>query len=104
MGREHWERHARDWVRWARTPSHDSFWDFGPAFFDVMVPGPGAATLEIGCGEGRVARQLHAKGHRVVALDASPTLVRHAAAEDAGPRYVMGDMAALPFGDGVFDL
>ena len=104
MGWEHWERQAEDWVRWARTPGHDSFWDFGPAFLDTVVPAPGTATLEVGCGEGRVARLLHAKGHRVVAVDASPTLLRHAIEADADPRYVMADMGALPFADAVFDV
>jgi len=39
----------------------------------------------------------------VVALDASPTLTAMAAAADPGGRYVVGDAAALPFGDGCFD-
>ena len=51
-----------------------------------------------------MARLLHAKGHRVVAVDASPTLIRHAIEADADPRYVMADMGALPFADAVFDV
>jgi SAM-dependent methyltransferase len=74
-----WEWQADRWLRWARTPGHDSYWHYREAFFDAIVPEPGRRTLEVGCGEGRVARDLADRGHRVVAVDASPTLVGHAA-------------------------
>jgi ubiquinone/menaquinone biosynthesis C-methylase UbiE len=64
---------------------------------------PGARTLEIGCGEGRVTRDLVARGHRVVALDTSVSLVRHAADADPHGRYALADGAALPFRDGCFE-
>jgi SAM-dependent methyltransferase len=76
---------------------------FRDLFFDAIVPTPGRLTLEVGCGEGRVARDLARRGHAVVALDASPTLVTMAASADPAARYVVGDAAALPFGDGAFD-
>jgi SAM-dependent methyltransferase len=98
------EWQAGSWLRWARTPGHDAYWHFRDAFFDAIVPAPGRLTLEVGCGEGRVARDLASRGHRVVALDASPTLVAKAAAADPGGRYLVGDAAALPFGDGCVDL
>ena len=97
-----WEWQADDWARWARTPGHDAYWLFRDLFFDAIVPAPGRLTLEVGCGEGRVARDLAQRGHTVVALDASPTLTAMAAAHPGG-RYVVGDAAALPFGDGCFD-
>jgi SAM-dependent methyltransferase len=98
-----WEWQAEDWARWARTPGHDSYWVFRDLFFDAIVPRPGRLTLEVGCGEGRVARDLAQREHTVVALDASPTLVALAAAADPGGRYVPGDAAAPPFRDGAFD-
>ena len=98
-----WEWQADDWARWARTPGHDAYWLFRDLFFDAIVPAPGRLTLEVGCGEGRVARDLAQRGHTVVALDASPTLTAMAAAAHPGGRYVVGDAAALPFGDGCFD-
>ena len=98
-----WEWQADDWARWARTPGHDAYWLFRDLFFDAIVPAPGRLTLEVGCGEGRVARDLAQRGHTMVALDASPTLTAMAAAADPGGRYVVGDAAALPFGDGCFD-
>jgi SAM-dependent methyltransferase len=99
-----WEWQAEDWARWARTPGHDSYWLFRDLFFDAIVPTPGRLTLEVGCGEGRVARDLAQRGHTVVALDGSPTLTAMAAATDPRGRYVVGDAAALPFGDGRFDI
>jgi ubiquinone/menaquinone biosynthesis C-methylase UbiE len=69
-----------------------------------MVPPPGRRTLEVGCGEGRVVRDLAARGHRVVGLDRSPALLRHASAALAEARYVRADAAVLPFRDADFDL
>jgi SAM-dependent methyltransferase len=98
-----WEWQAEAWARWARTPGHDSYWHFRDAFFDAIVPAPGRRTLEVGCGEGRVARDLARLGHTVVALDASPTLVAKAAAAHPAGRYLVADAAALPFPHGAFD-
>ena len=97
------EERAQGWLDWARTPGHDPYWTYREAFF-ALVPAPGAATLEVGCGEGRVARDLVARGHRVTGLDASPTLLRAAAEADPDSRYVEGPAEALPFEDGAFDL
>ena len=98
------EGQAESWLRWARTPGHDAYWQYRDAFFDDILPAPGRLTLEVGCGEGRVARDLAAHGHRVVALDASPTLLASAAAADPAGRYLVADAAALPFDNGCFDL
>jgi SAM-dependent methyltransferase len=99
-----WELEAENWVRWARTPGHDAYWDYAPIFFDEMVPAAGRRTLELGCGEGRVVRDLTRRGHRVVGLDASPTLLGYARGADPSGRYVLADAARVPFGDDAFDL
>ena len=64
----HWAAEAERWAAWARTPGHDAYWCYRHAFF-ALIPPPGRATLEVGCGEGRVARDLSAAGHRVTAVD-----------------------------------
>jgi SAM-dependent methyltransferase len=99
-----WKQEAENWVAWARKPQHDEYHRYRDAFFDDVVPAPGAATLEIGCGEGRVSRDLRDRGHRVTGIDAVATLV--AAARDVDPvsTYVEADATALPFDDEVFDL
>ena len=104
MSESRYERDAAAYLAWARTPGHDAYWSYSPDFFAELVPAPGRATLEIGCGEGRVCRDLAARGHAVVGLDAAPTLV--AAARDAHPAgtYVVGDATRPPFGNSEFDL
>lgn len=106
MGAEgEWDSGAQNWVRWARTPGHDAYWYWRDAFFDAVVPRAGRRTLEIGCGEGRVARDLGARGHRVVAIDSAHTLLRHARHDDdTAGEYVRADGATLPFPDASFDL
>jgi ubiquinone/menaquinone biosynthesis C-methylase UbiE len=102
--REAWERHSVDWVRWARAPGHDSYWRFHREAFLSSLPAPGRLTLDLGCGEGRLTRDLRALGHSVVGVDVAPSMV--AAAREADPRgeYVEADVAALPFEDGAADL
>jgi SAM-dependent methyltransferase len=96
-----WESRAEQWLAWARTPGFDAYWSYRDAFFD-LVPAPHGRTLEVGCGEGRVTRDLTARGHRVTALDASPTLLAAAVERDPGGDYVRGTAEALPFDDATF--
>jgi SAM-dependent methyltransferase len=99
-----WEPSAADWVRWARTPGHDAYWWFRDAFFDDLLPPPGRRTLEVGCGEGRVTRDLVARGHRVTGVDTALGLVREARLAPGGGTWALADGAGLPFPDGCFDL
>ena len=99
-----WEANASDWVRWARAPGHDTYWQFHRKAFLELVPPPGRLTLDVGCGEGRVARDLKALGHRVLAFDASPTLVRAAREADPDLEVVLADAASLPLADAAADL
>src|SRR5438045_6926020 len=99
-----WEPEAENWLRWARTPGHDPYWHYRDSFFGSIVPPPAKLTLDLGTGEGRVARDLAQRGHRVVGIDSSRTLVRHAREADAGGRYLVAAAEALPFENGRFDL
>jgi SAM-dependent methyltransferase len=65
------------------------------AFF-ALVPPPERLTLEVGSGEGRVSRDLAARGHRVTAVDITEALVRLAAGAASGPACVVADGAELP--------
>jgi SAM-dependent methyltransferase len=97
------EEVAGEWLAWARTPGHDAYWHYREAFFALLPAAPGS-VLEVGCGEGRVARDLAARGYRVTGLDASPTLVAAAAEPDPEGTYAVGAAEALPFADDSFDL
>jgi SAM-dependent methyltransferase len=101
--RQHWARVAADWVAWARAPDHDAFWAFRTALAAFIGRGAGAA-LDLGCGEGRVARELRALGYQVTAADPVGALVAAAAAADSAQAYVLADASELPFHAGTFDL
>ena len=92
---------------------------FGPIFRHVArevaaVTPPGAAVLEVGCGPGHLAiRMARDHGLRVTASDLDPAMVARAAAnadrafapdDPARPTIVVGDVAALPFPSGTFDV
>jgi SAM-dependent methyltransferase len=101
---EHWKRHAAEWTRWARAPGHDSYWRFHRDRFLELLPQPGRLTLDVGCGEGRLARDLKERGHNVRALDASRALVEAARSADPSLDVARADAGALPLEDGASDL
>lgn len=103
--REHWERSAADWLRFARTPGHDRWYENlnRPAFLELLPP-PSGWTLDLGCGEGRLTRELHGRGHRIVGLDASAPAVRAFREAAREPPAVRADAARLPFPEGTFEL
>jgi SAM-dependent methyltransferase len=101
--RVHWERVAREWTAWARKPGHDAFWSYRAALAEFVGPGSGEA-LDVGCGEGRVSRELKALGWRVTATDAVAAMVEAAREIDSADDYAVAPATALPFADGRFAL
>jgi SAM-dependent methyltransferase len=102
---ERWEAEAHAWARWVRTPGHDQWhqrlnW---PAFLELL-PRAGRLTLDLGCGEGRGGIALRERGHRVVGVDAAPTMVELARETGAYDDVHLADAAALPLADGAVDL
>jgi len=69
---------------------------------DAVVP-PGSAVLDAGCGPGRVAGELHRRGHRVVGVDVDPELIAAAEADHPGPVYEVSDLTELELEDRRFD-
>ncbi|HSI98245.1 MAG TPA: class I SAM-dependent methyltransferase, partial [Gaiellaceae bacterium] len=65
---------------------------------------PGRRTLDLGCGEGRLSRDLKALGHSMIAVDASPTMLDAARNADPELELHLADAADLPFQNGSFDL
>ena len=102
--RDDWEACAQQWIAWARAPGHDSYWRHHRDQFLKIVPPPGRCTVDIGCGEGRLSRDLKALGHRVIAIDGSPSMVAAAREADPSMDIRLADAAALPLADGSADL
>ena len=69
----------------------------------------GRHVLEIGSGDGRLARRLAGLGASVTAIDPRPELVSSAVvvaseSPSRSSRYVVGDGRRLPFSDESFDI
>ena len=71
------------------------------AFDEVVALAP-KRVLEVGCGTGIFARRLLDAGIDVVALDQSERMVELTLARGVDAR--LGDVQALPFADGAFDV
>ena len=66
---------------------------------------PGSAILEVGCGEGRLLRELAARGYRGTGVDRSKTMIEAARAKGRGAAaiaYFHGDVRDKP-ADAPFD-
>jgi ubiquinone/menaquinone biosynthesis C-methylase UbiE len=98
----HWARFAEEWVAWARS-AHDVFWKYRCALSSFVGSGTGHA-LELGCGEGRISRELKKLGYRVTATDAVAALVEASRQANSADEYAVADGKELPFEDGQFDL
>ncbi len=101
---DEWDKEAQSWVAWARKPGHDSYWTFHRDIFRTLLPKPAGRALDVGCGEGRLPRDLKSWGYEVAGVDASATLIRFAREADPDGEYTVADAAELPFGDSTFSL
>jgi 2-polyprenyl-3-methyl-5-hydroxy-6-metoxy-1,4-benzoquinol methylase len=64
---------------------------------DAMVP-PGSRILDAGCGPGRIAAELQARGHHAVGVDVDPELIAAAEIDHPGPVWVTADLATFDLG------
>lgn len=72
-------------------------------FLDALIA-PGSRVLDAGCGTGRVSAELHARGHDVLGVDVDAELIAAAPVDYPGPRYLVGDLAAMDLaGEPPFD-
>jgi len=70
---------------------------------DLAAPRRGARALDLATGTGDIAFALAASGARVVGLDITMRMIQLARAKGAG-HFIVGDMLALPFPSGSFDI
>jgi SAM-dependent methyltransferase len=83
--RKHWSQVAEEWLAWARKPNL-------------------ARALDVGCGEGRVSRELTACGFQVTAVDPVSRLVGAAIEAGSARNYAVASASELPFENAHFDL
>ncbi len=99
---DEWERHA-DWWQDEFTDGADAEYEeqILPLARDLLADA--AHVLDIGTGEGQIARLLTDGGARVVGIDPTHAQVVEAIARGGGPTYARAGAADLPFADGTFD-
>jgi len=96
---ELWSSDPRAWARTAEgriLPLYERI-------LQRLQPEPGTRHLDAGCGAGLFASLAARTGADITGLDAAPGLIDYARAQRPGPRYVLGDLARMPFPDNGFD-
>jgi ubiquinone/menaquinone biosynthesis C-methylase UbiE len=105
--RQRWDAHAQEWIDWVRAPDRqDSYQRFHRDHFLSLIPPlkPAQVIIDVGCGEGRVARDLRLLNRRVLGVDLSLKMCEAAANHPEDPSAVLqADAAALPLADNMAD-
>ena len=75
----------------------------------LAAPVPGARAVDLATGTGDIAYALASRGADVVGLDVTTRMIELARGKAAGfagaaPDFLVGDMVALPFATGAFDI
>lgn len=102
LSRRLWEEHAEWWI--------DGFTDGAdPEYEDQIIPlvvrelAGVEKVLDIGTGDGQIARALSATGCVVTGVDPTSAQISVAVERGGGPRYVQSGACPLPFDDESFD-
>jgi SAM-dependent methyltransferase len=103
MESEAWNAAAHDWAQRIREGMSGRVHLHDASIYDLLPP-PRGLTLDAGCGEGRLTRELGSRGYEVVGVDASTALVDEARAADPSGRYEVASIDALPFAEGAVQL
>jgi ubiquinone/menaquinone biosynthesis C-methylase UbiE len=74
------------------------------AVLELAAARPGERVLDAGCGAGVYTRRLLAAEATVTGLDSDPQMLAAARLKAPSATLVEGDVTALPFADGTFDL
>jgi SAM-dependent methyltransferase len=102
MSEPHWDDHA-DWWQREFTDGID------PEYVEQIIPlalkylGKRRDVLDVGAGEGQIARAAAAEGAIVIGLDPTASQIKVAVERGGGPVYVQGRSDGLPVLDRSFD-
>lgn len=97
-----WEDHAQWWIE-GFTEGAD------PEYVEQILPlaaselSGAKAILDVGCGDGQIARMMAAVGATVVGVDPTWNQIRVADERGGGPSYLKAGADELPFTDASFD-
>jgi demethylmenaquinone methyltransferase / 2-methoxy-6-polyprenyl-1,4-benzoquinol methylase len=94
-----------DFITVALSYGQDRRWK--RRLLDLAPGGRQVRALDLATGTGDIAFALTARGVDVVGLDVTLEMIELARAKslgESGPRFLVGDMLALPFGPSSFDL
>ena len=102
MADERWEQHAGWWQREFTDGADPEYVEQILPLVDTHLAGF-RRVLDVGCGEGQLARRLAGLGADVVGLDPTPSQVIEARARAGGPAYAMSGAERLPVRSAAFD-
>ncbi|HEX9065270.1 MAG TPA: class I SAM-dependent methyltransferase [Streptosporangiaceae bacterium] len=95
-----WGRHPRTWS----TTMEQKMRPLYRAAIGALGPLEGKQLLDAGCGAGQAAADAAAAGARVAGLDASEPLLEVARRRSPAGEFRTGDIEALPYASGSFDV
>jgi SAM-dependent methyltransferase len=97
-----WDEHAQWWI--------DGFTDGAdPEYVEQIIPlaveelAGRHKVLDLGCGDGQIARALAAQGSDVLGVDPTQLHIDVAIERGGGPRYLLGGATKIPADDNSFD-
>ncbi len=97
-----WDEHAQWWI--------DGFTDGAdPEYVEQIIPlaveelAGRHKILDLGCGDGQIARALAAQGSDVLGVDPTQLHIDVAIERGGGPQYVLGGATNIPADDETFD-
>ncbi len=97
-----WEIHAQWWVDGFTDGADPEYTEQILPIVDEVLAGA-ERVVDVGTGDGQVARRLAATGAAVVGVDPTRAQLRHATERGGGPAYVRAGAQALPVVDGWAD-
>jgi SAM-dependent methyltransferase len=102
LSADSWDTHAGWW-------QHNFTAGADPEYEEQILPivdrelADARLVLDVGCGEGQVARRVASLGPRVVGVDPTAAQLEMAVTRGGGIQYARGAAEALPFAPGSFD-
>jgi SAM-dependent methyltransferase len=102
LGPAPWEAHSEWWARTFTSGADPEYEHQLLPLVDHHLRGA-ERVLDVGCGEGQVARAVAGGRRLVVGIDPAPAQLGRAVSRGGGPTFVRAPGERLPFRDGSFD-